>query len=161
MADRFSTNLKAILVMEDLSNGSFQFSQQDCLTIQQFHYVCNRGKNDEGIVGGLTGSSMMTMNVRLHELSENKRFYDGLISRVPSPFTILFNAEFNSDGKLKDYENAMTVFGYIVDVQEHFSTLTNKEEAAPMSIHVEIQLTKMLFHGKDSTKTLTIIHTEE
>lgn len=162
MADRFSTNLKAILVMEDLSNGSFQFSQQDCLTIQDFHYCCNRGKNDEGIVGGVTGSSMMSMSVRLHELSENKRFYDGLISRSPSPFTILFNAEFGNDGKLKDYENAMTVFGYIVDVQEHFSTMVGADAtSAPMSIHIEIQLTKMVFHGKDSSKTLDIIHTDE
>ncbi len=63
---------------------------------------------------------------------------------------------------MKDYENAMTVFGYIVDVQEHFSTMVGADAtSAPMSIHIEIQLTKMVFHGKDSSKTLDIIHTDE
>lgn len=158
MAERYSTHLKAVLLMEDLTVGELKFSQQECLTIQDFSYRCDRGKNEEGIIGGLTGSSMMQMTVRLHELSENKQFYDCLISRVPSPFTIVFNADFDQDGKLKEYENAMTVFGYVVDVLEHFDTRTPENgSAAPMNIRVEIQLSSMVFHGKDEDRVLEII----
>lgn len=160
MADRYSTYLKAVLVMEDYSESKMSFSQQDCLTIQDFHYCCNRGKNEEGIVGGVTGSSMMSMTVRLHDLSENKRFYDALLSRETAPFTIVFNASFDKDGKLHEYENAMTATGFVVDVKEHFSTLPVKDSAsAPMSIQLEVQLAKIVFYGKDSNRTLDIIRT--
>ena len=101
---------------------------------------------------------MMRMTVRLHELSENKKFYDCLLSRVPSPFTIVFNADFDGNGKLKHYENAMTVFGYVVDVQEHFATQQpDGIRSAQMNVQIDIQLATMVFYGKDNNRTLEII----
>ena len=160
MADKFSTLLNALLVMEDFSENNLSFSQQDALTIQDFHYCCNRGKNEEGIVGGVTGSSMMSMSVRLRDLSENKRFYDALISRETAPFTIVFNANFGPDGKINEYENAMTAIGFVVDVKEHFSTLTSMGSAsAPLSIQIDVQLARIVYLGKDAKRTLDIIQT--
>jgi hypothetical protein len=60
-----------------------------------------------------------------------KVFYSNLLNNAPFNYSFLFNATFNANQRLADYEDGMVVNGYVVSVEENYSAnrgITGEEE---------------------------------
>ena len=150
-----SNNIKAILIPEDFSEIT-RVSQEKCLTLQHFDYKCQRSRNEEGIPYGSTVS--VTLNCTIRTTCDLQVYYDRLKSNSPYTYTFVFNAIFDTQKCLSDYEDAMIVSGYIIDIEENFDSATNENgEDEQMLINIKILLSNITYVGKNSNKTLSII----
>ena len=150
-----SNNIKAILIPEDFSEIT-RVSQDKCLTLQHFDYKCQRSRNEEGIPYGSTVS--VTLNCTIRTINDLQVYYDRLKSNAPNTYTFAFNATFDAQKCLSDYEDAMIVSGYIIDIEENFDSAKNENgESEQMLINIKILLSSITYVGKNSNKTLSII----
>lgn len=151
-----SNNIKALLITEDLSDTT-RVTQEKCLTLQHFDYKCQRARNEAGDPYGSTVS--VTLNCTMRAAGGLQVFYDRLKSNAIYSYTCVFNATFDDQKLLADYEEAMTFSGYVVDIEEVFDSDTRlTEENEQMLINVKILLSQITYVGRTSNKTLDIIN---
>ncbi len=152
-----SNNIKAILIPEDFSEMA-RVSQDKCLTLQHFDYKCQRCRNEEGIPYGSTVSVVLNCTIRTVE--DLHVYYDCLKKNVPQAFSFIFNATFDNQRSLYDYEDAMIADGYVIDIEEDFNSAMNEDgETEQILCNVKILLSNITYVGKSSNKTLSIIKT--
>ncbi len=150
-----SNNIKAILIPEDFSEMA-RVSQDKCLTLQHFDYKCQRCRNEEGIPYGSTVSVILSCTIRTVE--DLHVYYDCLKKNTPQAFSFIFNATFDNQRILWDYEDAMIVDGYVIDIAEYFNSTTNEAgESEQILCNIKILLSNITYVGKSSNKTLSII----
>lgn len=151
-----SNNIKAILVTEDFSEAA-RIAQEKCLTLQHFDYKCQRSRNEKGVPYGPTVS--VTLNCTMRATGGLQVFYDRLRSNATYSYSFIFNATFDSQKTLADYEDAMIVNGYIVDVEEVFDSASGlHDESSQMLLNVKILLSDITYVGRTSNKVLPIIN---
>ncbi len=150
-----SNNIKATLILEDFS-GMKQVAQEKCLTVQHFDYKCQRCRNEEGIPYGSTVSVILNCTIRT--VNNLQGFYDNLKSNNPFTYTFVFNAVFDPQKKLSDYEDAMIVVGHIIDIDETFDSSTKANgESDQIFCNIKLLLSSITYVGKSSNKKLSII----
>lgn len=150
-----SNNIKAILIPEDFSEMA-RVSQDKCLTLQHFDYKCQRCRNEEGTPYGSTVS--VILNCTFRTVEDLHIYYDCLKKNSPQAFTFIFNATFDPHKHLYDYEDAMIVNGYVVDIEEDFNSAMNEAgETEQILCNVKMLLSNITYVGKSSNKTLSII----
>lgn len=158
MQERISNHVKALLVAEDFSEVA-RVSQSNCLTVQHFDYRCSRSRNESGMPYGPTVSVIIQFSFKSLSNNKGKIFYDRLKSQSPFPYTFVFNATFDSVQQLSRYDDAMIVSGYIVDIEESFDKAAAPGETVEqMLTNVKMLLCSITYVGKDSNKTLSLIH---
>ena len=159
MQERLSNNIKALLITEDLSEVEI-VSQNSCFTLQHFNYDCNRCRNEMGEPYGPTVSVILQFSIRTLTENGGKIFYERLKSTSPYSYTFIFNATFNANKQLSGYEDAMIVSGYVIDIEESFYSATSGEDKQPeqMLMSAKLLLQDITYIGKNSNKTLSIIH---
>lgn len=151
-----SNHIKALLVTEDISEVA-RVAQDKCLTLQHFDYKCQRSRDDEGKPYGSTIS--VTLNCTMRSTDGMRVFYDRIKSIATHNFTFVFNATFDDQRFLADYEDAMIVSGYVTDIEEDFDSSTDGlETGEQMLIHVKILLSRITYVGRISNKILPIIN---
>jgi len=158
MADVLSNQLKAVFFPDDITTdaGSAVF-QQDCLTVRNYSSAFSRTREGRYIAGGLTTGSKLSISVRIHSSQAGKFFYESLWRDKPQSFSVLFNARFNPDGSLREYEDAMVVCGYIVDVGSAFDSAgTGAEAGTQMCMDASVLVYNVTYLGKDTNRTLTV-----
>ncbi len=150
-----SNNIKAILIPEDFSEMA-RVSQDKCLTLQHFDYKCQRCRNEEGVPYGSTVSVILNCTIRTVEGLQG--YYDCMKKNTPQAFSFIFNATFDNNRYLWDFEDAMIATGYVVDIEEDFNSATNEAgETEQILCDVKILLSNIKYIGKSSNKTLSII----
>lgn len=149
-----SNNIKAILIPEDFSEMA-RVSQEKCLTLQHFDYKCRRCRNEEGVPYGSTVSVILNCSFRTVE--DLHAYYDCLKKNESQDFSFIFNATFDDQKKLSDYEDAMVVNGYVVDIEETFNSAMNEAgESEQVLFGIKILLSSITYVGKSSNKILSI-----
>ncbi len=152
---RLSNNIKAILIPEDFTEMK-RIAQEKCLTVQHFDYKCQRCRNEEGVPYGSTVSVILSCTIRT--VNSLQSYYDNLKSNNPNTYTFVFNAVFDEQKKLSDYEDAMIVAGHIIDIEEEFNSTRNEDgESEQIQFNVKILLSCITYVGKNSNKKLSII----
>lgn len=152
---RLSNNIKAILIPEDFTEMK-RIAQEKCLTVQHFDYKCQRCRNEEGVPYGSTVSVILSCTIRT--VNSLQSYYDNLKSNNPNTYTFVFNAVFDEQKKLSDYEDAMIVAGHIIDIEEKFNSASNEDgESEQIQFNVKILLSCITYVGKNSNKKLSII----
>ena len=143
-----SNQLKAMLVLDDISEDGVTVWQDNCFTVQQFTYQCERRRNQSGVPYGPTLPAFLDFTVRVASGESGKVFYSRMNSREPFPYSFLFNASFNDMRRLANCEDSMVVKGYIIDVEEVFDE--------HMLIHGKLLLCNLAYLGQERTLKLII-----
>ncbi len=165
MHDFMSTNSKALFFPDDLQEVH-QVRQDKCLTIQHFGYKCNRERTERGIPYGPTQSSVL--QVVLRTTPNTKFYYNQLQNNLPHKYSFLFNTTFDENKVIKDYDAAMVIVGYVVDIEEVFDAsqrvfysqkgnTMNLNDNEQMLISISILLNDIIYIGKNKNQELSII----
>ena len=122
----FEGNL-AELARQGLGNAVLQdrFAQQKGFTVQQFAYTCAISRDEVRTVYGQAESVVVDFSIRVMR-AEQTLFYEKLKDLASSHYSFVFNGVFDN-GWLKYYDNAITVDGFVVDVEEKASN--DKQQA--------------------------------
>ena len=154
----YSNELKALIVPESILEQP-NVLQDECLTIQWMNYKCHRERNNRGEAYGPTQPVEMEFTIRLNDTADAKPFYQMLPSNEHFCFSFLFNATFNQNERLNDYEDGMVCDGYVVGIDESYSASSNKEpNDKQMLLNVKLLLLNTTYIGRDKNYTSIFIH---
>lgn len=150
MATLYSNELKALVVPEDFLDNPRNVLKENCLTIQRFDYVCEHKRNSSGEVYGPTEPVILKFTVRVNSPRHAKVFYSDLLSNIYSNYSFLFNATFNANQRMDAYEDAMIVNGYVVSVEETYSSSKNMTgEDEQILLDVTILARSVTYMGRE------------
>lgn len=155
MPQKLSNHLKAVIYPENLLENDVRILREHCAMITQFSYQCSRSRNDAGYPYGKTLPSTIDFTVRLGVPEDGKLYYEQMHQNQPATFTFIFNATFGAYDRLADYEDAMIVKGFVVDVEDDY-TSADGEDAEQMLVHVCLLINSIIYNGRDRNRTLEI-----
>lgn len=127
MATLYSNELKAVVVMENFLENPLNVLKENCMTVQHFNYDCEHKRNESGEVYGATNPVMLEFTVRANSPRQAKAFYKEIVSNEHSNFSFLFNVKYNENQRLSTYEDGMVVNGYIVHIEEKYTSSTQED----------------------------------
>ena len=150
-----ATELKAAVVLKKIQ-GAASTSQSECLTVQDFNYNCKRKRDHTGATSGLSEQVVLEFAIRVNDPNHSKPFYGCLNEDSPFTLSFLFNASFQ-DQELTDYEDAMMVNGYVVDLVEDFAGSTSGTVNEQVLLHVQMLVCDITYIGSSSNKIISFI----
>ena len=158
MATLYSNELKAFVVAEDFLENPMSVLKENCLTVQHFDYQCEHKRNASGEVYGPTEPVILKFTVRVNSPKHAKVFYSNLLSNSYFNYSFLFNATFNTNQRLGDYEDGMVVNGYVVSVEENYSTGKNQTgEDEQILLDVTILARSVTYMGREEQNNYTSV----
>ena len=162
--DRNMKEIKVLVFNGDiaqLTQSSFsdtvvgdQFTQTKGYTVQQFHYQCCLHRDTMGTVHGQTENVLLDFTIRMMD-NDQMVFYEKLGELSADLYSFVFNAVFDG-GQLKNYDNAIMVDGFVVDVEEAGS---NDDRQATM--HVRLLARELHYIHKGSANLVLNISKEK
>ena len=151
----FSDHLKAVLYPENLMEVEENLEKRLCQTIQHFSYKCQRSRNDAGIPYGNTTPTELQFTVKLETPDDSKVFYQRMQQNELFDHTFLFNATFDQRDRLKSYDDAMIVRGFVVDVKEDYdATVTNNGTVQQILVQVNLLMSSITYVGKENNSKI-------
>lgn len=153
-----SSHYKALIVADDVTMSAAAITRDSFLTVQHFDYKCERSRDETGVPFGSTLSVILNLSVKSASADCGKVFYERLQQNSRCPFSFLFDATFDENSKLKDYDAGMVVYGYVVDIDETHKSSSPDDGLLRQSICVSILVSSITYLGVDSNKSLHIIH---
>ena len=166
--------MKATLLLQDVTSMSGSVSTDDALTVLHFSYGCSRRRTQTGNPYGQTMPSYLDFTARILNGKTAKVFMERMQNTETFQYSFLFHSESSSSISLSDCQGIIVASGYIVDLEEYFDTVkvinkvkqddgTEKDvevEQEQMTLSVRILLSNLVFAGKDS-KNLNLIITKD
>jgi hypothetical protein len=150
MATLYSNELKALMVPEDFLENPMSVLRERCLTIQHFDYQCEHKRNALGEVYGPTEPVVLKFTVRVNSPKQARVFYNDLLSNHYFNYSFLFNAIFNDVQRLSNCEDGMVVNGYVVSVEEKYSSSKNATgEDEQILLEITILARSVTYLGRD------------
>lgn len=157
MATVLSNQLKAMLVMDDITEQGVSIVQNGSFTVQHFSYGCTRKRDQAGVPVGPTLPSYLDFSVRVTAGDSAKLFFERMYSQEAFPFSFLFNANFNENRRLTDCQDALVARGYLIAVEQFCDTSgQDAGDSAQMLIKGRLLLSKLIYAGSQKNLTLTI-----
>ena len=151
-----SDYLKAILYPDNLleygkiGDNQWNAEKDKCPVIQHFSYKVERNRNDAGIPYGGTTPTELKFTIRLGQPDDSKLFYDRLMSNELFEYSFIFNATFDDNKRLKNFEDAMVTRGYVVDVKEDYDrAVTDGNLSDQIMVEVTLLLSSITYVGKE------------
>ena len=158
MATLYSNELKAVVVMDNFLDNPKNELKENCMTIQHFNYECVHKRNEGGEIYGAVNPVMLDFVVRANSPRQAKAFYKELVSNEHTNFSFLFNVIYNENQRLQDYEDGMVVNGYIVHIEEEYTSRTNQAgSSTQIELHVKILTRSVTYLGSDNHFKSTFI----
>lgn len=159
MVTLYSNELKALMVAEDFLENPLNVMKEQCLTVQHFDYLCEHKRNASGEVYGSTEPVILKFTVRVNSPMHTKVFYNNIFSNSHNNYSFLFNATFNANQRLADYEDGMVVNGYVVSTEESFSSGKNPTgEEGQILFDVTLLVRNVTYLGRENHFTNTFIY---
>ena len=139
--------------------GGMNVVKDQCYTIQHFAYECRHERNDAGFPYGTTTPSKLVFTIKLESPDNGKEFYQHMKQNELFDYTFLFNASFGSFGRLSSFDDAMTVKGYMIDVEEFYDG-GNAVDGHTNQVLIKgtLLLSSIAYKSTDSDKILKITH---
>ncbi len=147
--------LKAILYNNNVAEVGGSVVQSQCFTVQDYHYHCYRERDDQGNPYGGILSEYLDFSVVVGDLEACKFFYQCMEQSDNTPMSFLFNATFNSTGRIADFEDGMITHGYVVNVDEVCED-DDKSGQEQILLHVRMLLSNIFFMGNNTVHFLEI-----
>lgn len=154
-----SNELKAVVVMADMSESGTTVTRDQCMSVDHFLYRCERKRDSDGHTYGANEPVELSFRVRINAAEQARPLYQQLANEEFDTLTFIFNATFSNTKRLSGYEEAMSVEGYIVDIEDdfHSAALTSQDEEQ-IYLRARMQVRSISYIGQDETKTLCFIH---
>ena len=134
-----SNELRAVIVQDNFLDNPKNVMKEKCLVLQNFSYECERMRNNSSDVYGASKPVILKFTIRVNSPSHAKELYQRLALNGHNDFSILFNVTFDANQRLSDYEDGMVVNGYVVSVEENFSTgrnMTGEDEQILLNVRI-------------------------
>ena len=120
-----------------------------CFTVQHFAYKASRSRNKSGIPFGPTNTTLMEFTLKLLNPADSKLFYERLVSNNTYACTFLFNATFNEMKRLKAFDDAMVVEGYIVDLEDNYDATPDEDGTSEqILLNIKILVHSITYKGR-------------
>ena len=161
MAITLSDHLKALLYPANLlMEEGCRIPREKCFTVLKFDYECNRSQDRAGFPYGETNTTILNFTIRLMRPEEGKQFFQQMQQNEPGYYTFLFNAR-HTEQTVTDYEDAMMVRGFVIDVEDDYTTTPSmKGSTEQMLIHVKLLLAHITYVGTNGNRTIAITRSE-
>ena len=158
MSTLYSNELKAVVVMENFLDNPKNILKENGMTVQHFNYECVHKRNDAGEIYGAINPVTLEFVVRINSPRQAKAFYKELVSNEHCHFSFLFNVTYNDNQRLSNYEDGMVVNGYIVHIEEEYTSRTNQAgSSTQIELHVKILSRSVTYLGSDNHFQSTFI----
>lgn len=151
MATLYSNELKAVVVMENFLENPLNVMKENCMTVQHFNYECEHKRNEAGEIYGAINPVMLEFTVRVNSPRQAKAFYKEIVSNEHSNFSFLFNVTYNENQRLNTYEDGMVVNGYIVHIEENYTTAAQQDGGnTQIELSVKLLSRSVTYLGADN-----------
>ena len=158
MGTLYSNELKAVVVMDNFLDNPRNVLKENCLTVQHFNYECVHKRNDSGEIYGAVNPVMLDFVIRANSPRQARAFYKELVSNEHTNFSFLFNVTYNENQRLDNYEDGMVVNGYIVHIEEEYSSRSNQAgSSTQIELHVKLLARSVTYLGADNNYQSTFI----
>lgn len=144
---KISNYLKAALFTTDISQEHSKCSRENGYTIQYYTYHLGRTRDTFGYPYGPTLQTIFKAVVKLPSMNKCKIFYEQLQSSEQHTFSFVFNAAYDDNNCLKEWDNAMIVNAYVVGIDENY----NSTEDGYVNIELELLVSSIIYKGSDSS----------
>ena len=129
--------------------------KENCLVIQNFSYECERMRNNSSDVYGASKPVILKFSIRVNSPSHAREIYQRLALNGHFDYSILFNVTYDANLRLKDYDDGMVVNGYVVSVEEQYSSLQDdKGVDKQMLLEVKLLVRSTLYMGREEQNNL-------
>lgn len=158
MGTLYSNELKAVVVMDNFLDNPMNVLKENCMTVQHFNYDCVHKRNDSGEIYGAVNPVMLDFVIRANSPRQARAFYKELVSNEHTNFSFLFNVTYNENQRLDSYEDGMVINGYIVHIEEEYTSRTNQAgSSTQIELHVKILTRSVTYLGADNNYKSTFI----
>lgn len=113
-----SNNSKAILFNDNLLEAEY-VQRSQCYIIQHYDFSLNRSRDITGQPYDFDGGNTLMLSLRIGSTQNLTPFYQMLKNERMTAFSIVFNATFDYVNMLGDYDSAIVIEGYVVDISEN------------------------------------------
>lgn len=154
----YSYELKAVVVTDNFLDNPLSVMKENCLTVQHFDYLCEHKRNDSNQLFGATQPVIMNFTVRVNSPRHAKTFYQRLLNNGYESYTFLFNATYNENQRLKDYDDGMVVDGYVIRIEESYQSEKDANGTSEqMTLDIQLLLRSVTYLGRSNNHTNTFI----
>ena len=151
MATLYSNELKAVVVMENFLENPLNVMKENCMTVQHFNYECEHKRNEAGEIYGAINPVMLEFTVGVNSPRQARAFYKELVSNEHSNYSFLFNVTYNENQRLNTYEDGMVVNGYIVHIEENYTTAAQQDGSnTQIELSVKLLSRSVTYLGADN-----------
>ena len=158
MGTLYSNELKAVVVMENFLDNPMNILKENCMTVQHFNYECAHKRNDSGEIYGAVNPVILDFVIRANSPRQARAFYKEIVSNEHTNFSFLFNVTYNENQRLDNYEDGMVVNGYIVHIEEEYSSRSNQAgSSTQIELHVKLLARSVTYLGADNNFKSTFI----
>lgn len=152
-----SNQLKALLVMEDVTEEGVNVWQNSSFTVQHFSYQCRYQRNDAGMPYGPTLPSFLDFTVKISSNESAQQLFERMSMSESFPYSFLFNASFNANRRLAECEDAMVVRGFLVELDEAYDDGNpDKGTQEQMLVRCRLLVCNIAYQGREDVLKLTI-----
>lgn len=155
---RLSNELKAAVLLEDIRDTGKTALQDKCITVQHFNYSSLRKRDYTGTAYGPSEPVILDFAIRVNTSAQAKPFYNYLISEEHFSLSFIFNAVFSHMKRLSDYDDAMVINGYIIELEEDYQGSALGKNNEQISLNIRMLVRNITYIGKESNKTITFIN---
>lgn len=149
--------LRAMFVAEDITMVKESVTKDKCFVVQHFSYDSQRDRVGVRMMSGTEDSSYINLVIRIANVGTARLFYQQMNESAPFVYSILFNASFNANDRLLDFDDAMMVKGYIVDIEETINTGNLKQgDDTQVLMKVKLLLSTITYLGSEHNIELDI-----
>ena len=153
-----TTELKAVIIPENFLENPMNVLKENCLTVQHFEYHSEHKRNNSGSLFGATKPVVLKFTVRVNSPHHARDFYQRLLQNGHYSFSFLFNATFNNNQRLAEYEDGLVADGYGVGVEENFRTKGSEQGVdEQMMLDVQLLVCSMTYLGRENHYTNVFI----
>ena len=153
-----SNELKAVLFRENFLDNPRNVLKENCLVIQNFSYECERMRNNSSDVYGASKPVILSFTIRVNSPLHARELYRRLALNGHYDYSILFNVTYDANQRMKDFEDGMVVNGYVVSLEERYSSL--QDEAGvdkQMLLEVKMLVRSTTYMGRERQNDLTSV----
>ena len=153
-----SNELKAVLFRENFLDNPRNVLKENCLVIQHFSYECERMRNNSSDGYGASKPVILKFTIRVNSPSHARELYQRLALNGHNDFSILFNVTYDNNSRLAGYEDGMVVNGYVVSVEEKYSSLRDESGLdKQMELDVKVLVRSTIYLGREEQNNLKSI----
>ncbi len=156
MARLYSNELRAVMYPNNFLDNAAGVLKEHCLTVQHFDYQCEHKRNQSGEVYGATDPVLLKFTIRVNSPYHARVFYQRLVLSGHYEYSLLFNVTFDANQRLSNYEDGMVVNGYVVSVEERYTSQTDTDGSdKQMLLDVVLLVRSTTYLGREEQNNYT------